>query len=99
MKYNNTQPSSDPSAAIDAYNGMRAGCWMESSTNSKSLITGKVRTDESRNEIRNSPGAPSVPANATIFCFHPLNLPCKDLSPTLKLLQCSKPSAVRMTPC
>src|SRR5260370_42541786 len=32
-------------------------------------MTGKVKTDESRNEMRNSPGAPSDPANATILCF------------------------------
>ena len=37
------------------------------------MITGNVSTEESRNEIRNSPGAPSPPANATIFSFHPLN--------------------------
>jgi len=35
-------------------------------------MTGKVRIDESKKEIRNSPGAPSAPANATIFCFQPL---------------------------
>jgi hypothetical protein len=34
-------------------------------------MTGKVRTDESRNEIRKSPGAPIAPAYATIFCFQP----------------------------
>jgi len=36
---------------------------------SKSLITGKVKIDESRKEIKNRPGAPKVPANATILCF------------------------------
>ena len=51
---------------------MRAGRWMERSISSRSLITGNVRTDESRKEMRNNPGAPSPPANATIFCFHPL---------------------------
>ncbi len=50
---------------------------MDSSINNKSLITGKVRTEESKNEIKNSPGAPSAPANTTIFCFHPLNLTSK----------------------
>jgi hypothetical protein len=35
------------------------------------LITGNVSTDESRNEMRKSPGAPSPLANATTFCFHP----------------------------
>src|SRR6266568_1042011 len=43
---------------------------MESSISSKSLITGNVSTDESRNEIRQSPGAPRLPANATILSFH-----------------------------
>src|SRR6202795_5131059 len=56
---------------------------MESSINSKSLMIGNVSTDESRKEIRNSPGAPSVPANATIFCFHPLSLPCNPRHPPL----------------
>src|ERR1043166_9015692 len=48
---------------------------MESCTSNKSLMTGNVSTDESRNEIKNRPGAPSVPANATIFCFHAFNPP------------------------
>jgi len=56
---------------------MRAGRWIESSISSKSLMTGKVSTDESRNEIRNKPGAPSPPAKNTIFCFQPLRFPCK----------------------
>src|SRR5260370_16196077 len=47
---------------------------MENSISSKSLITGNVSTDESRKEIRKSPGAPSPLANATTFCFHPLKL-------------------------
>ena len=42
-------------------------------------MTGNVSTDESRKEIRNSPGAPSVPANATTLCFHPLNKEGKTL--------------------
>jgi hypothetical protein len=33
-------------------------------------MTGKVKTEESRKEIRKSPGAPKLPAKATIFCFH-----------------------------
>jgi hypothetical protein len=74
IKYSNTHPNTDPSDAINAYNGMRAWCWIESSISSKSLITGNVSTDESRKEIKNNPGAPSVPANATIFAFHPLTL-------------------------
>jgi hypothetical protein len=73
MKYNSTQPSTDPVAAISAYNTMRAGCSMASSISNRSLITGNVSTDESRKEIRKSPGAPRTPANATIFCFHALN--------------------------
>src|SRR5215469_3794034 len=63
--------------AIAAYNGMRNGCWIANSMSSRSLMTGKVSTEESKNEIRNSPGAPSAPANATIFCFQPLNCACK----------------------
>src|SRR5437660_5648418 len=47
---------------------------MESSISSRSLMMGNVSTEESRNEIRNSPGAPSPPANATIFAFHPFKL-------------------------
>src|SRR5690348_9966026 len=77
MKYNSTHPNTDPEAAISAYKVIRAGCWMESSISRRSLITGNVRTDESKNEIKNSPGAPSVPANTTIFCFQTLSFPCK----------------------
>src|SRR5580704_4506223 len=33
-------------------------------------MMGKLSMEESRKEIRNSPGAPSVPAKATIFAFH-----------------------------
>src|SRR5713226_2371129 len=47
---------------------------MESSISSRSLMTGNVSTEESRNEMRKSPGAPSPPAKATTFCFHPLRL-------------------------
>src|SRR5271165_31260 len=57
---------------------------MESWISSKSLITGNVSTEESRNEMRKSPGAPRPPANATIFCFHPLNFPCKTSLPLQK---------------
>src|SRR5580692_2511487 len=56
---------------MEAYSGMRAGCSMESSMSRRSLITGKVRMEESRKEMRNSPGAPRVPAKRTIFCFQP----------------------------
>jgi hypothetical protein len=80
MKYRNRQPSTEPEDAINAYSGMRAGCWMESSISSRSLITGNVSTEESRNEIKNNPGAPNAPANATIFAFHALSFPPK-LSP------------------
>src|SRR5882762_4461633 len=52
---------------------------MDSSINSKSLITGNVSTEESRKEIRKSPGAPSPVANATTFCFHPLKFDGKDI--------------------
>jgi hypothetical protein len=57
---------------MNAYNGIRAGRCMDNSISSKSLITGNVSTEESKKEIRKSPGAPSPPANATTFCFHPL---------------------------
>src|SRR4029077_16603276 len=43
------------------------------SISNRSLITGNVSTDESRKEIRKSPGAPRTPAKATLFCFHALN--------------------------
>src|ERR1700721_334072 len=72
MKYSNTQPSTDPSAAMNAYSGIRAGFCMDNWISSKSLIIGNVSTEESRNEIRSNPGAPSPLANATTFCFHPL---------------------------
>jgi hypothetical protein len=36
-------------------------------------MTGKVKTEESRNEIRKSPRAPKLPAKATIFCFQVCN--------------------------
>src|ERR1700720_1291264 len=67
-----------------AYKGMRAGRRMESSISSKSLITGKVSTEESRKEIRNSPGAPSPPAKATIFCFQALNSEGNEIAPPKK---------------
>src|SRR5580692_6030904 len=38
---------------------------------SRSLIMGNESTEESKNEIRNNPGAPSPPAKAITFCFHP----------------------------
>ncbi len=40
-------------------------------------MIGNVSTEESRKEIRKSPGAPSPLANATTFCFHPLKLVAK----------------------
>src|ERR1700688_161657 len=65
-----------------AYNGISAGRRMESSINNKSLITGNVSTEESRNEIRKSPGAPSPPANATIFCFHAPSFEDNEIPPS-----------------
>src|ERR1035437_7444078 len=41
-------------------------------------MIGKLRTDESRNEIRKSPGAPNEPANKSIFCFQTLSLDGND---------------------
>src|SRR5271154_2972910 len=66
--------------AIAAYSGIRALLFMESCTNNKSLIIGKLRMEESRKEISSSPGAPSVPANSTILSFqvfsgNPMPLP------------------------
>src|SRR5207245_3939341 len=75
----------DPSIAMNAYRGIRAGCWMDNSIRSRALLTGNVSTDESRNEIRKSPGAPSPPANATIFCFHPPKPGGKEFSPVAQL--------------
>jgi len=37
-------------------------------------MIGNVSTEESRKEMRKSPGAPKPVANATTFCFHPLKL-------------------------
>src|ERR1700734_4034976 len=62
---------------------MRDGFWIESEISSKSLMTGNVKTEESRNEIMKRPGQPRLPANATIFCFQPL-----------RLLACNDPSGV-----
>ncbi len=59
---------------------MRDGFWIESEINSKSLMTGNVSTEESRKEIMKRPGQPRLPANATIFCFQPLRLPCNKSS-------------------
>src|SRR5262249_2232120 len=80
MKYSSPQPSTDPTAAMKAYRGIRAGCSMESSMSNRSLITGNVSTEESRKEMRNNPGAPNTPAKATIFCFHPIKLGFKKQS-------------------
>src|SRR6267143_2787324 len=67
---------------------IRAGRWMDSSISSKSLITGNVSTDESRKEIRKSPGAPSPAANATTFCFHPLKFDGKNIFSHLSFDTC-----------
>src|SRR5881392_2347802 len=77
MKYSTTHPSSDPNEAMNAYSGIRAGRSIDNSISSKSLMIGNVSTEESRKEVRKSPGAPSPPANATIFCFHPFKLVAK----------------------
>src|SRR5581483_61527 len=66
-------PPTDPAEAISAYRTIRPGCRIESCTSSKSLITGNVRNEESRNEIKKSPGAPSPVANATSLSFAELN--------------------------
>src|SRR5450432_4015626 len=60
---------------------MRGGCCQHNSINRRSLITGNVSTDESRKEIRKRPGAPSVPANATIFCFQDCKLTLRTRPP------------------
>src|SRR5271165_4816163 len=57
---------------------MRSGCSMESSMSRRSLMMGKLRTEESRNEIRKRPGAPRVPAKVTSFCFQPDRPCCKE---------------------
>src|SRR6266852_5523491 len=88
MKYSTTQPSTDPSAAMNAYSGIRAGCSIDSSISNRSLMTGKVSTEESRKEMRKSPGAPSPLANATTFCFHPLKFICKSGSSDSTLATC-----------
>src|SRR5258707_2955268 len=75
--------------ARNAYSGILAGCWMHNSIKRRSLITGNVSTDESRKEIRNRPGAPRPPANATIFCFHPFRLGGKRFPPLFRALICS----------
>jgi hypothetical protein len=54
------------------------------------LITGNVKIDESRKEIRNSPGAPSAPAKATIFCFQPLKGAAKWDSSVDSDVQCNR---------
>src|ERR1700674_1409410 len=74
MKYSTTHPSTDPKEAMNAYSGIRVGCSIDNSISSKSLIIGNVSTEESRKEIRKSPGAPSPLANATTFCFNPLRV-------------------------
>src|SRR5579863_2915504 len=74
--------------AMAAYNGMRVLLFMESCTSNKSLIMGKLRMEESKKEISSNPGAPSVPANITIFSFqvfsgNPMHLPQIRTLPTL----------------
>src|SRR6516164_9377053 len=83
-------PSTDPIIAMAAYSGMRPGRWMLNSISNKSLITGNVKIEESRKEIRNSPGAPSAPANPTIFCFQPLSGAAKYNSSVDSDVQCSR---------
>src|SRR5271156_465448 len=53
---------------------MRAGWLMHRLMSSRSLMMGKLRTEESKKEIRNRPGAPREPAKTNIFCFQRLNL-------------------------
>src|SRR6516164_4689258 len=69
---------------------MRTGRSMLSSISSKSLITGNVKIEESRKEIRNSPGAPSAPAKATIFCFQPLRGAVNEESSARVFVQCTR---------
>src|SRR5262250_275748 len=69
---------------------MRTGRSMLSSISSKSLITGNVKIEESRKEIRNSPGAPSAPAKATIFCFQPFRDAAKCDSSVDSDVQCNR---------
>src|SRR5260370_20263001 len=52
---------------------MRAGFLIERSIKRPSLMMGNVSTEESRKEMRNSPGAPRPPARVPIFCIHELN--------------------------
>lgn len=41
-------------------------------------MIGKLRTEESRKEMRKRPGAPSAPAKVTTFCFQPDKGCCKE---------------------
>src|SRR6267142_509565 len=52
---------------------MRAGCRIERSINSRSLMTGNVRTEESRKETRRSPGPPRADAKKMILFFQVLS--------------------------
>src|SRR5277367_232245 len=56
---------------------MRSGRCMESWISRRSLMIGKESTEESRNEISRSPGAPNPPAKAMIRCFQPPKLSAK----------------------
>src|SRR5437870_4095966 len=70
---------------------------MDNSISSRSLMIGNVSTEESRNEIRKSPGAPSPPANATIFCFHPFRLVAKRNSSNPCAATCLEMAWVQMS--
>src|SRR5580698_8085865 len=57
---------------------------------SRSLIMGNERTDESRKEMRKSPGAPSPLAKAIIFCFQLFRF-TNNRNSHRQLLPCCKP--------
>src|ERR1700693_2144275 len=59
-------PASDPRVAAAAYKGIRNGWRMESSTTSRSLMTGKVRKEESRKATKKIPPAPKRGTVASI---------------------------------
>src|SRR5271154_6904685 len=56
---------------------MRVGLLMQRLISNRSLMIGKLSTEESRNEIRNKPGAPKAPAKIIIFCFQAFTLESK----------------------
>src|SRR6266446_7893178 len=88
MKKSSTQPSTDPKAAMNAYSGIRVGCWMDNSIRRRSLMIGNVSTEESRKEMRKRPGAPRPLAKATTLCFHPLRLAGKGNSSEQSVAAC-----------